>query len=213
MANGFKSTGVAIVELCSHSGAFDGFVQQGTELVESTLSISDQEVERLARNVGTLAAEYRKSGRLAPEIYLGFEGGTLLIVWGNSGGVTLRFRSEVERIESVIAECRTFLKQVLDDVMPEPIAVAAVPAVEASADEGWKHYEPRLINLLAGVVSRAQASRIIQRILVSLDISGPVPDDMLARITSEILGKIPDRRKREAIAADARDELEKILHP
>ena len=210
MGNGFKSTGVAIVELCSHSGAFDGFVQQGTELVESTLSISDKEAERLAKNIGTLAAEYRKSGRLAPEICLGFQGGTLLIVWGNSGGVTLRFRSGVERIESVIAECRTFLKQVLDDVAPEPEVVAAV---EASENEAWKRYEPRLLNLLSGVVSRSQASKMIQRILASMDLSGSVPDNMLAEFTREVLEKIPDRRKRESLAAEARDEIEHSLNP
>ncbi len=210
MAKGFKSTGVAIVELCSYSGAFDGFVQQGMELVESTLSISDKEAERLAKNIGTLAAEYRKSGRFSPEIFLGFQGGTLLIVWGNTGGVTLRFRGGVDRIESVIAECRTFLKQVLDDVAPEPIVVAAV---EAPENEAWKRYEPRLLNLLTGVVSRSQASKMIQRILASMEISGAVPDDMLAEFTSEVLDKIPDRRKRESLAAEARDEIEHSLNP
>lgn len=213
MAKGFKSTGVAMVELCSHSGAFDGFVQQGLELVESTLSISDREAERLAKNIGILAGEYRKSGRLSPEICLGFEGGTLLTVWGNSGGVTLRFRSGIDRIESVIAECRTFLKQVLDDVAPEPIAAAEEEVPEAPANQAWKLYEPRLLNLLSGVVARSQASRMIERILASLDISEAVPDDMLTEITDEVLNKIPDRRKREALAAEARDELEHILHP
>lgn len=210
MTRGFKSTGVAIVELCSSSGAFDGFVQRGMELVESTLSISDKEVERWAQKIGILAAEYRKSGRLYPEICLGFQRGTLLIVWGNSGAVTLRFRGGVDRIETVIAECRTFLKQVLDDGEPEPVAIATV---EPPVNEAWKRYEPRLINLLSGVVSRSQASRMIERVLASMEISGPVPDDMLAKFTRELLEKIPDRRKREALAAEARDEIENSLNP
>ena len=210
MSKGFKPIGIALVELCSHSGAFDGFVQQGTELLESTLSISDREAERLAKNIGTLAAEYRRSGRLSSEICLGFQGGTLLIVWGNSGGVTLRFRSVIERIELVIAECRMFLKQVLDDVAPEEVAAATPETPENGA---WSRYEPRLLNLLTGVVSRSQASRMIERILASMEITSPVPDGRLAELTSEVLKKIPDRRKREALAAEARDELEHSLNP
>jgi hypothetical protein len=214
MATGFKPTGVAIVELCAHSGAFDGFVQQGTDLVESTLLISDNEAEKLARVIGTLVGEYRKSGRMSPEICIGFEGGTLLIVWGDSGGVTLRFRKGVDRIESVVAECRTFLKQVLSDAAPAPIVTAVEEPVfkKPPADGAWVRYEPRLVNLLSGVISRSQASRIIQRVLVSMELSDPVPDDMLENITREVLEKIPDRRRRMAIAAEARDELELILN-
>lgn len=214
MSTGFKPTGVAIVELCAQSGALDGFVQQGADLVESTLMISDNEAEKLARNIGTLVGEYKKSGRMSPEICIGFEGGTLLVVWGESGGVTLRFRKGVERIESIVAECRMFLKQVLNETAPVPIVITPEePASKPSPAEGaWIRYEPRLVNLLSGVISRSQASRIIQRVLDSMDISDPVPDDMLENITREVLEKIPDRRRRVAIAAEARDELEHILN-
>jgi hypothetical protein len=209
MVNRFKPTAVAIAELCSHSGAFDGFVQQGMELIESTLLISDEEAERLARNIGALAEGYRTSDRLAPEICMGFGAGTLLVVWGNTGGVTLRFRRGIERIESVIADCRIFLKQVLDDTPPEPVEVEIIAA---PVEEIWKLYEPRLLGLLSSVVSRSQASRIIQRILVTMELTDNIPNQMLPEITREVLGKIPDRRKREALAAEARDELEHCLN-
>lgn len=214
MASGFKSTGVAIVELCSHSGAEDGFVLQGQELIESTLSISDKDAERLAKSIGNLAGQYRDSGRLGSEICLSFEKGSLLIVWGGAYGVALRFRDEIDRIEAVVAECRTFLKQVLSDAVPEQaIPVAVVTPEPPPPDENlWKRYEPRLVNLLTGVVPRPQASRMIQRILESMELSGAVPDDMLKEITGKVIQKIPDRRKRESLTAEANEELEHILN-
>jgi hypothetical protein len=72
-----------------------------------------------------------------------------------------------------------------------PIVIAPEePASKPSSAEGaWIRYEPRLVNLLSGVISRSQASRVIQRVLVSMDISDPVPDDMLENITREVLEK------------------------
>lgn len=199
--------GVRLVELCSHSGATDGCVMQGTELIDSTLSISDSEAEKIARKIGGLTSDYRAGGRLGQEIYLRFAGGTLLIVWNDVGGLMLRFRNNPDRVESIVAECRTFLKQVLDDSLPE------IPATEAMSDgETWQRFEPQLINLLASVVSRSQTKRIIQRVLDSLEISGPVPDASLEEVTRHILDKVPDRRKREALAAEARDELTKAFN-
>lgn len=215
MANGFKPTGVALVELCSLSGAIDGFVQQGTELVENNLQISDEEAERLATNIGTLAGEYRKSGRTAPEICIGLERGTLLVIWGDIGGVTLRFRGQIDRLESVIAECRSFLKQVLGDA-PPLVGVLPPEEDEAANDEGagdlWKAYEPKLIGLLAKIISRGQATRIVQRVVGSLDLSEPIDGNILDQITREVLEKVPDRRKREALAAEAKDVLNQLFN-
>lgn len=215
MANGFKSTGVALVELCSLSGAVDGFVQQGSELVENNLQVSDQEAERLAKNIGTLAGEYRKSARTAPEILLGFKGGTLLIVWGDIGGVTLRFRDEIDRLETIIAECRTFLKQSLGDT-PPPMAVMPIgdePAVDSEqAVEIWAVYEPKLIGLLAKIISRGQASLMVQRVIDSLEISSPIDVHAAEEITRRVLEKVPDRRKRDALTAEAKDLLKLLTN-
>lgn len=214
MAMGFKPTGIALVELCSYCGAVDGFLQQGAELLESTVSIRDTEVEELVSNISRMTAEYAKSGRTAQEICMGFNGGTLLIVWGDVGGVTLRFQGKIDRIEKAIAECRSFLKQILNDKPPEPEPEAEPePSPEVSQpDAAWSRYEPLLTNLLTSVVSRSTAGTIIRRVIDSLALGESVPDASLEKITRLVLEKVPDRRKREALAAEARDNLEKSLN-
>ena len=208
MSGNFKPTGVALVELCTYSGAIAGFVQQGAELIESTLSIADSETEGLADRIHTLVAEYRASGRTPKELYLEFERGTLLVVWAETGGVTLRFRGEVERLEAVIAECRIFLQQVLGEAQAQPVT-AASPAEKVAV--AWDRCEPVLVNLLAKVVSRAQASKMIQRSIESLGISGSPPDDQIEKVARAVLDRVPDRRKRDALLAEATEEIARIL--
>lgn len=208
MSGNFKPTGVALVELCTYSGAIAGFVQQGAELIESTLSISDAETEGLAGRIHTLVGEYRASGRSPKELYLEFERGTLLVVWAETGGVTLRFRGGVERLEAVIAECRVFLQQVLGEAQVQPAAAVPPSGNEAGA---WGRCEPVLINLLARVVSRAQAAKMVQRTAESLGLPSSPPDDQIEKIVRAVLERVPDRRKRDALLAEATEEIARIL--
>lgn len=185
---------------------------KGTVLIHD-LPYSDDRVANLAGRVDHLISSYLSVGRTIWQICAGYENFRLLILCHGTMRLSLLLRPEMD--PSLAAGRGMHLLMEAKNLEPKAAPTQPQPAVVVS--ENGSHpqisredFEKLVASLLGRVTGSAQATKLIQREMVSQKINGSTQIDPrdARRIGLSILEFIPNRGKRAALSSEFLNALD-----
>lgn len=205
--------GHSLVKLCQETKARSGWVQHGSQLVESNLAASETRVGQMAGTVHEMVAAYSSVGRIMESIVFGYGEHYLLISCEAEMRVALLFPRKSGRVGGVFTRARRFLREqrgrILEVTTGEPAPNESVSVIE-EVQSHWPVVEERLTGLLAKVIGSGQAKRQIVRALQDFQVVGEPDFQQIAPIAKHVIEKVPHRGKQQALMAELADFLSEL---
>lgn len=210
MMQGAASDGLQqlLVDLYAQPGVSGVCLQSGASVLVHDLPFSDTRAADLAARVEHLFASYEGVGREIWQVCVGFDDYWLLILCRGILRLSLLLKTESDVTLVSSRATRLLLELKVPSAQAEPVP-EAMPLPTAEVIHGQisrLDFDRVVTSLLSRVTGRAQAGKLIAREMNKLNGQGSqglAPDDAI-RLGESILDSIPNRGKRDALAAELR---------
>lgn len=204
------------------------------EVVGNSLPLSSQKQARLMQTLQTMLAHYQTSAGLPPKLFFfRYASAQLLILLSRQSQLILLCRADARLVELEIAARKVVATAHLKGALqpenpiiaalslvhspePEELPPANLPTTSTPAQPNpsmiWNDATQALENIMAKVLSQAQAARLIAAAIQRKGIDTNLPCDAasLAEIGAELTAKIPSRPIRASLEKEVAEYISKL---